>query len=153
MDNRINKLQQYMEFYQKNHMGPQGQGGGYASQFGPGGFAMSPTVSAPNNSGSSAADWASTQLRAEDQSAQMQRPPDFFGGGSGGGQGPSANYLPPNMPGGPNPYTPQATQLNNDPYSGQGGQPDITNYLRKMMGVGGGAPPYRTGTPTVGIRG
>lgn len=131
-----NQLRAWMDMYDQSGMGAQNEPGyNLGSQFSVG----RPSV---NNNGARMA-WALQRMNEENGVGRM---PDFFGGGAGGMANAGAQ-MPPQQA---NPYTPRATQLNNDPYSGQGDQQGILNYLRQMM-MPREQPRTRSNTTTMGM--
>lgn len=130
---RLNQLQQYMDYYQKNNThGGFGNGNG---SFSYGANGLPATI----------ADWANTQLKDQESQQQFQDQNAAFSGmyGGGGGQsnfGQPPAYVHPQMPQQDNPYSQRATQLNNDPYGGSGGG-GASNSLAQMFKGG----KYRAG--------
>lgn len=127
--NRLADLQQYMEFYQKNHLGPQ-----MNTTFMPSSpmnaDLYAPVVGANGSSGTAAADWAAKQMAA-DSAQNRPEMPDFFGGDQAGQ--PMAPYQKPQYTSPPNPYDGRTT-----------------NYLRQLLQ---GNPDMMRRGSTVGIRG
>ena len=131
----INQLRQWMQAYDDNGVG--GAGPDFANRMG----SMFSPGSPPRDLGPARSAWAERMMQ-QTQNQENMAMPDFFGSGqSGQGGGQRSEYVQPSYAQQENPYTARAMQLNNDPYSGRGGQNDIQNYLRGMMGItnrGGG---------------
>jgi len=111
MNDRLNQLKQYMDFFNQNNLGPGpayvGRDGGRVEQGGA--VAYTPMF---------AANWANDQIRngaLNDAMEQARVVPNFFGGAPQSGFTPSQYQPPQYTPGGENPYQPRAAQLNNDP--------------------------------------
>jgi len=143
---RLNNLKKYLDFYKKEGFW------GSPSQF-PGFTLGGPTQSFFDKE---ALNWATQQAAGDSQEYKPDSPNFFSNMGSGMRMAqnnqqsqypPIQQYQSPKI----NPYSERATQLNNDPYSGQGDQNGIMNYLRRMMG-GSGQIGQGQGM-TVGIRG
>ena len=122
---RLNQLQQYMDYYKKNSAsGGFGNGNGQFSYDSKG---LPATM----------ADWAGTQLKDQESQQQFQDQNAAFNGMYGSnkpspfGQPPA--YVQPQMTQQNNPYSDRAMQLNNDPYAGSGGGSNISNSLAQMF--------------------
>ena len=125
---RLNQLQEYMNFYQNNARTQNGFGNGI------GNFSYTGSGGGP----ATMADWANSQLDSQNKQQNMQDENAMFKGMySGNGQSPfgapPAYVQPNNQQQQPNPYSARAMQLNNNPYSGLGDGGAASNSLAQMF--------------------
>lgn len=136
---RLNQLQQYMNFYRANMqpMGAQtgaqgsmgGQGGGFGN--GVGNFSYSGAGGGP----ATMADWANAQIDSQNKQQNMEDENAAFKGMYGGNAqsqfgAPPAYVQPQNQQQQPNPYSARAMQLNG---GGQNGGQNGGNTLADMF--------------------
>lgn len=138
MNDNLNRLKQYMEFFKAN-------GGTPSAYVGRGGGSIGPSNSGWGDARGAVAytpafgmNWATQQMAAEDQQANRRPPQDFFSGQNAlqGLMG-QPEYVQPQTIGGENPYMPRAMDLTG------------ANYLKQIFGS---TPGPRGGT-TNGVRG
>lgn len=138
MNDNLNRLKQYMEFFKANGGTPSAYVGRNGGSIGPSNSGWGDARGAVAYTPAFAMNWATKQMEAEDQQANRRPPQDFFSGQNAlqgiMGQSP---YIQPQTVGGENPYMPRAMELTG------------ANYLKRMFG---GNPGPRGGT-TNGVRG
>ena len=135
---RLNQLQQYLNYYRTGGSGEGNGSNAFGYGFGNPGYrnfnSFDPNVNpyAQNNAANA---WAQGMMDKQDAQQKLEDQDSIFKNmysGQNGNSGQMA-YVQPQNQQQTNPYAARATQLNNDPYEGSGGGQDISNSLAAML--------------------
>ena len=135
INDRLNALQQYLDFY-KNRGGVAG-GGSSAYERETGAAAMNARSDPLDRSGNDMM-WANNLRNADDKRQNESEQNAIFANMFNGNSAQMPQYVQPQQNNNQsnnqnNPYATRAMQLNNNPYAGSGGGQDISNSLAAML--------------------